>query len=245
MFAVLEYFFQGFVSLVYPPYCLICQKSLTNRSLNEVLCPECSSKIRLNIPPFCPKCSRHLGKDPNYARCNSCQIFEQQFDFAWSACLYTDPLKDLIHSYKYHQKTLLRHTFSNLITGFIHRYNFDINQFDLIVPIPLHNTRLRERGYNQSELLAKNLSKKFNISLSINNLIRTRNTQTQTKLGQKERWTNIHQAFKIKNLKLFEGKNILLVDDLLTTGATASEAASALKESGANKVGVVTLAIAP
>ena len=118
----------------------------------------------------------------------------------------------------------------------------DIEQFDFMVPIPLHPTRKRERGYNQSFLLASQLSRIFNINLNINLLIKTKNTKNQSLLSKKERWTNITGAFKIKSPNEVNNKSILLIDDLLTTGATSSEAAKALKSAGAKTVGVFTLA---
>ncbi|MBU1997000.1 MAG: hypothetical protein KKF78_07575 [Candidatus Omnitrophica bacterium] len=118
----------------------------------------------------------------------------------------------------------------------------DIEQFDLIMPIPLHPARKRERGYNQSFLLASKISKSFNINLNINLLIKVKNTKNQSLLSKKERWTNITDAFKIKNPNAVKNKSILLIDDLLTTGATSSEAAKVLKISGAKTVGVFTLA---
>jgi len=128
---------------------------------------------------------------------------------------------------------------------FIEIYRFDINQFDVIIPIPLFVSRLRERGYNQSRLLAQEISQKYRISLSADNLTRIRNTEHQTLLSEKERWTNIVGAFRIKDPAKFFGKNILIIDDLLTTGATASEAALTLKNAGTKTVGILTLAITP
>lgn len=125
----------------------------------------------------------------------------------------------------------------------IDTYHFDIKQFDHIIPIPLHPSRLRERGFNQSQLLAAEISRQYKISLSFKNLIRARATEHQTLLSEKERWTNIYGAFRIKNPAKLAGKNILIIDDLLTTGATASEAALTLKSAGAKTVGILTLAI--
>ena len=127
---------------------------------------------------------------------------------------------------------------------FIQKYFLDINQFDMISPIPLSFARKRERGFNQSQFLAESLANSFNINLHLNNLVRARNTKSQTSLPQKERWTNIHEAFRIKHPAQCLGKSILLIDDLLTTGATASEAARTFKEAGAKTVGVFRLAIA-
>jgi len=166
-----------------------------------------------------------------------------QFDFAWAACLYKDPLKRMIYQFKYNQKTYLFKSFTQLIVNFIQIYRLDIKQFDIITPIPLYPSRLRERGYNQSQLLAERIARKYHIKLSLKNLVRILNTEHQTFLTEKERWTNIHGAFRIIDSAKFSGKNILIIDDLLTTGATASEAAGTLKDAGAKTVGALTLAI--
>jgi competence protein ComFC len=152
-------------------------------------------------------------------------------------------LKDPIRRFKYNQKTYLRKPFAQFMMAFVQTYHLDIEQFDIIVPVPLFPSRLRERGYNQSRLLAEPIAQKYHIDLSLKNLVRVRNTRHQTLLSEKERWTNIHGAFRIKHSAEFSGKNILIVDDLLTTGATASEAARTLKGAGAETVGVLTLAI--
>jgi len=127
--------------------------------------------------------------------------------------------------------------------NFIEIYHLDIQQFDIIIPIPLFPSRLRERGYNQSHLLAEPIARHYHIDLLTNNLVRTRNTEHQTSLREKERWTNIRGAFRITDSSAFSGKNILIIDDLLTTGATASQASGALKHAGAQTVGVLALAI--
>jgi ComF family protein len=149
----------------------------------------------------------------------------------------------MIHRFKYGQKTYLFKPFTQFIINFLQIYHFDIKQFDIIAPIPLFPSRLRERGYNQSQLLAEPISREYGIHLSLKNLIRIRNTEHQTFLTEKERWTNIQGAFRIINSAAFSGKNILIIDDLLTTGATASEAAGVLKNAGAETVGVLTLAV--
>ena len=208
-----------------------------------IVCLSCQNTIAFNIPPFCRQCSRHLGAEPYSNQCHSCRRYQPHFDFAWGTCLYDDTLKKLIHEFKYNQRTLLCQLFHEKIAGFIEHYHFDINQFDYLVPIPLSAARFRERGYNQALLLAQELSRSFQIPLSQNNLIRVRHTPTQTLLDEKQRWTNLKGAFKMKNSCAFKDKSILIIDDLLTTGATASEAARVLKECAAKTVGVLTVGI--
>lgn len=133
---------------------------------------------------------------------------------------------------------------SQLVFSFLKAYQIDIGHYDVLVPVPLHPTRYRERGYNQAELIASVISQTLAIPLLPQNLLRCRHTQNQARIGRKERWTNIQGAFTIRHSKKFLNRRVLLIDDLLTTGATASEAARVLKETGAARVDVVTVAIA-
>ncbi len=240
---MLRYLFDGICNLIYPTICLLCKQYISNDKRNSIICANCLAQIKFNIPPFCPKCSRHIASYLKGTRCKECIYKYPSFDFAWAACCYNTTMRELIHLFKYKQKTALRKLFSNLIISFIKEYNLDIAQFNVIVPIPLFPAKLRERGYNQSLLIAKILSEKFKIPILDNNLVRVKNTKSQSLLDRKERWTNIKGAFKIKNPIVFYGKRVLLIDDLLTTGATTSEAANILKDSGAQIVGVLTLAV--
>lgn len=239
----------GIDELVYPRHCLLCntfisasRQNLIQRHPIPLLCEFCYAGIPRNFPPFCVRCSHHFRSPGSF--CKKCHAHEHAFDFAWSACLYEQPLNRLIYQFKYGQKTQLRTLFTRLMLEFINKYGLDIFQFDAIIPIPLAAARLRERGYNQSHLLAIGLAQEFQIPLANNLLVRWRYGANQTQLPQKERWTNIQGAFRIKPSNIITNKNILLIDDLLTTGATASEAATCLKNAGANRVGVFTLAIA-
>lgn len=229
--------------LLYPPHCLVCANHYATDFPAPGVCPQCLGAVVFNRPPFCVRCSRPLGTDIRHMRCRHCRRQNPSFDFAWSACLYEDPLKDLIHRFKYHQKTGLRRILADLMASFIREYNLDMEQFDVIIPVPLSSTRLRERGYNQTQLLAEELVRTFSIPCTGNHLVRARHTQPQTLLDEKQRWTNIKGAFTIRQPNVLKRKNILLIDDLLTTGATACEAARALKAAGAGTVGVLTLAI--
>jgi len=233
----------GLRDLVYPPNCSICEHVISSQLSQRSLCPQCINNIIPNKPPFCPRCSRYLGQNIKHSLCHECRKHSLHFDFAWSACLYENPLKNLIYAFKYGQKTHYRRCFAQIMIDFVYKYNLDIHQFDFIAPIPLFSSRLRERGYNQSYLLSAMIAEHFKIPLSTNALIRTRNSQSQTLFDKKERFTNISGAFTIKHPLEIRKKSILIIDDLLTTGATASEAALMLKNAQAKKAAVFTLAI--
>jgi len=233
----------GCLSLVYPPSCYLCNTLNRTTSQCENLCPACAEKLNKNIPPFCQKCSRHVP--PDQALCKNCQKYPLHFDFAWSCYLLNPALRSLLHKYKYHHKTELRTTFTKMMIDFISTYNLDIHQFDAIIPIPLFHSKLRERGFNQSLYLAKNIAQAYHISLRSDILIKRRATQNHVDLNQKERWTNIQGAFTIKHSGWLKNKHILIIDDILTTGATVSQASQSLKKAGACTIGILTLAIVP
>lgn len=114
---------------------------------------------------------------------------------------------------------------------------------DFLIPVPLHYKRFRKRGFNQSEEICKGLSESMDVPISVDSLLRILDTKTQTKLSKAERQKNLNGAFKIKNSRELEGKHVLLVDDVLTTGATIEECTKELKKTKGVKVSVVTLAI--
>jgi competence protein ComFC len=234
----------GVLDLIFPPICILCRNPLNPDQKKEQICSFCQATIVANRPPFCSLCSRPLFQ-PGEKFCDVCQQQSFAFQEAWAACLYNDTMRRLIHLFKYGQKTQLRYFFIHLINDFLEMFHVNLKCYNLVVPVPLHATRYRERGYNQAQLLAQILSEQQEIPLSVGNLLRMRNTKNQAILSPKERWTNIASAFKIKSSSAFTGRKILVVDDLLTTGATGNEIAKVLINSGAQKVGIITIAIAP
>ena len=241
---MLRHLWKGLCDLIYPPNCILCKKYIPQIPPKASLCLPCLNTVEYNKPPFCRKCSRYLGHSSDQILCNDCQKTKPQFDQAWGVCLYNGTMRRLIHLFKYGNRTTLHHTLTKMMFDFINAYQLDMHRFDLVVPIPLSSTRLRERGYNQSQLLAEDIARQFLIEPIYGNLQRIRHTRNQALMGKRERWTNLKGAFRIKYPLLFSGKSILIVDDLLTTGATVSEAAHALKEAGAKTTEVLTLAIA-
>ncbi len=235
---------QGFCDLLYPPVCLLCRQSLPQEMRNDSLCTLCRDTIEFNIPPFCFKCSRHLDPNGTGAVCRQCRDASHDFDEAWAAVLYNREMRHLIHLFKYAGKTGLAKEFSRFIVSFLEQYSIRLNGYDLVVPVPLHSSRMRERGYNQGELLSRQVAEAFALPCVPEILHRRRATEYQARLSPKQRWTNIDGAFRINYPERFKNKSILVVDDLLTTGTTASEIAKILKRSGAGRVGVLTLAIA-
>ncbi|MFA6378478.1 MAG: ComF family protein [Candidatus Omnitrophota bacterium] len=234
-------FFHSFLDLVYPPQCLLCQAKPSDKL--KILCDVCHEAICFNTPPFCKKCSRHLLAPGEHTLCPQCRKRIPDFDMAWSATIYNEPMKHLLHLFKYQRKTTLKYLLTDLICTFLEQYHIPIQTFDYLVPIPVHPTKQREREFNQTQLIAELLAKRFHRQISINNLIRVKHSRPQAVLEEKERWTNIKDAFRIRHSFSFKNKSILLIDDLMTTGATACEAAKVCKQAQASSVGILTLAV--
>jgi ComF family protein len=241
---MLRNFIQGLVEIIYPKVCITCKNKLNGKaSVDNLICLNCWGKIKRNLPPFCYRCGRHL--EANYLNkniCPNCLKMPLHFDRAFSPCVYEGIIKELIHKFKYEGKDYLGSTLNKLMIEFICEYNLPLELIDFIIPVPLHKTRLREREFNQAEILSKHLAQEFNKKLLTDNLIRYRMTKTQTELKETERLLNVKDSFSVKEKEMLKGKNILLVDDVLTTCATASEVAYVLKNAGANVVFVLTLA---
>ncbi|MDP8266274.1 MAG: phosphoribosyltransferase family protein [Candidatus Aceula meridiana] len=153
-------------------------------------------------------------------------------------------MKNVIHLFKYRNKIGLRHLFQKQMVTFINDYRVPIKTFDGLVAVPLHPSKMRERQYNQSEILSEMISRVFNVPVLKNTIIRAKATKPQALLNEKERWTNVKDAFRIRQPLKLEGQSILIIDDLMTTGATVCEIALTLKNSGAKDASALTLAIA-
>lgn len=209
---------KSFVNLIYPLHCIGCAKALDPE--NEYhLCGACIASIKHNaMPPF------ELDTVPVRA---------------YSACLYEGTLKELIHKFKYNSKTVLARKFSGIMTDYI-KENPEIADVDLVTAVPLHRSRLREREFNQSLLLAAGIAKQAGVDL-VNILEKTRKTKYQNELLKSERHTNLKGAFSLSG-KDIKDKDVLLIDDVMTTGATLSECSKVLLDGGAKTVKCFTLA---
>jgi ComF family protein len=240
---MLRRMFKALTDILYPKVCLSCKKRISQDRGEELICRGCFALIKMNLPPFCSLCGRHLEKEGLQKNsCPSCAGKDFYFKRAFSPCVYEGIIKTLVHELKYRGKENLAAILSKIMADFIREYNLPLEYIDYIIPVPLHKIKLREREFNQAQLLGMHLAKEFNKEIVSDALVRIRHTRTQTELKETERFANVEGCFSADRSLDLTGKNVLLVDDVLTTGATASEAAKALKGSGANKVLVLTLA---
>lgn len=154
---------------------------------------------------------------------------------------YEGQIRKLLIDYKFNDKPYLYKTFASIILSNKKIVDF-INNYEIIIPVPIHRKRIINRGYNQSELIAKEISNKLeNIKFINNLLIKTKNNIAQSTLSKEERITNVKNIYKIRDNNLINGKNIILIDDIYTTGNTVNECCRILKENGAQEIGVFTI----
>ena len=233
---------RNFINLVYPLSCLICKVRLNPLS-DKPLCEICWKKIEYNQGPFCRVCGRHLpAKTEKHALiCSDCQSSSFFFRQARSVCVYDGVIKECIHLFKYNSKLSLVKPLSKLMIDFARNY-LDMETITLILPVPLHKVKQRQRQFNQAHLLAKSLSRAFAIKLKGSLLVKTKLGPAQVNLTQQERPKNVQSAFRVKDSKVLKDKNVLLIDDVLTTSATVNECSKMLLEAGVNRVEVFTLA---
>lgn len=233
----------AFTNILYPLYCVACHSRMRAEKTKVPFCAICREKILPLTPPFCVKCGRGVaGAYIREGKCALCLKQQYHFDRAWAGYAYDGVIKEMLHYFKYTHKVNLGGTLAGLMLDFIREYRLPVDSCDYIVPIPLSPARLREREFNQAYVLADTLSGNLKLKLMDNNLKRVRNTRSQADLDRIARWKNIRGAFKLKAPNVVKDKTILLIDDVLTTGATASEAAGTLKSAGAGSVYVLTLA---
>lgn len=150
-------------------------------------------------------------------------------------------MRKLILDYKFNEKPYIYKTFVNFLLN--NKKIFEkIKKYDTIIPVPISKKRLKERGYNQSLLIAKEICKRTNLKIMNNCLIKTKNIIEQSKLNKEERLQNISGVYNLKNKQLLNNKKILLIDDIYTTGSTANECSKTLKNGKPDKIGVLVLA---
>lgn len=225
-----------FLDIIFPPVCLICRRRLNRQNFSafSFLCSVCASKIVLNDSLFCAVCGRRLPE--NKKICHQ----ESPFILAAAGSYQDKTLSQLIGLLKYRKiKTAalpLAEILSQYLKNLDKNYQLGIENFCLIV-VPLHWRKQRQRGFNQAELICVELAKNLGLIFIKDALERTRNTASQVELKEKEkRQNNVQNCFAWRQSFQLPPQNIILIDDVCTTGATMTEAAKELKKAGAKKI---------
>jgi ComF family protein len=232
-------FIRGIASLVYPPTCTICSAAVGS---DEYLCGECEAKLSRIVPPFCAKCSEPFdGAITTVFSCANCCHRVLHFDAAISAYRSRGIARHVILNFKYGRQFHLRHVVSGWLIAALDDSRIRDRKFDAVVPVPLHPARQRERGFNQAALLAERVSEHTGVPVRPA-LQRIRFTTTQTAFDRTERIQNLRDAFRLRKNADVRRLDVLLIDDVLTTGSTLSECARVLKENGARSIYAATAA---
>ena len=231
---------RALLDLIWPRVCEGCGGTVGDES--RYFCWDCLAGLPLIESPFCARCGDPVeGAITHGYVCGVCVDREPGFDAARSAVRFRGPIKDALHRFKYSAATHLSHDLATVMHACV-RTQYGREHIDAVTAVPLHALKERVRTYNQARLLASELSRVMKVPLARNCLARVRDTGTQTNLSARDRAKNVRGAFEARHPSWIEGRSILLVDDVMTTGATVSEASRVLKEAGAAKVFVITVA---
>lgn len=234
----MHHLLEALVNLVFPewPGCKLC-----GRLGKEDLCPACRQELRdWAAKPKCPVCGRPVPPKGRVTLCGDCQSQPPPFEMARAVGPYEGGLRQAIHLFKYKRRKSLAPLLGGLMLETLQKHS-RLLHCDLVLPVPMSRGRLRERGFNQAALLARQVARGLNLPLSDRVLIKGE-TPPQTGLTRPQREQNLRGSFQVKAPEEIRGKNLLIVDDVFTTGSTVSAMAETLKEQGAAGIFVIILA---
>ena len=229
------------IDYILPSSCLTCTNYLQDE---HSFCHECLHKIDFITQALCKICGRPFSLDLTdlVSSCTKCMIKKPSYDSARALMKYDNIIaKKIIHNFKYNDKTWLGKSLAKLL---YRNYAAWINDCDIVIAVPMHKLKRLFRGYNQAHILAENIAKEIQRKLIVNCLIKTKWTKSQTTLTKTKRLSNLEGSFRVKNQHLIYGKNVLLVDDVITTGSTVNICSKILKNHGAKSVKVLAIAVA-
>ena len=236
-----------FVNFFYPPRCQLCG-CRDHLLYAGQLCASCAGDLRSNETP-CQVCAvpmslSHGGEHQQSSICGYCTKISPIYDFCWSPFIYSQPLEWMIQQLKFNAKLHFAPLLSNLMEEKIchnpPQHLLQINKPEVIIPMPLHNRRLKLRGFNQSYLLIKPVAKRLDLPIDLNSCERVRDTEHQTGKNARQRQQNIKNAFVFNNKHSYQ--HVAIFDDVVTTGSSVSELSKELKKGGVKRVDVWCLA---
>lgn len=213
--------------------CIVCGDEL-NQDYRHSMCPKCLDKLP-KIKKSCAKCGREIFDDGSL--CFDCKAGGMAYDKVYSVFNYEKEISSLIYRLKYGGEKYLAKYLARFMTDRLKEENVT---FDYIVPVPLNKNRFASRGFNQADLLAKEIAEELNIEM-LTCLERIVDTPFQARLSREERLTNLNGAFVLKDKKVIKNKCILIIDDIFTTGSTINECSKVLFKAKAKSVCAITL----
>jgi len=226
---------------VFPSFCKIC-RTLLESPEEKVLCRACLDKIIPHRAPSCPSCGRFFEGAGEPHLCSACVNEAPPFSMHRSCAKYRGGLKDTLLLFKYRRYRILGLNLAEFVSEALKREEGLWSGVNVIVPVPLHRRRRWERGFNQAEVLAKEIGRLRGIPLETRALEKVRNVPPQTSLEHGERKENVRGAYRAGKTEGIRDRIVLLVDDVYTTGSTLRECAAVLKKAGAKDVRAITLA---
>ncbi len=233
------------LNFVYPPRCAACGTGMPIDTARR-LCAQCRGAIEPLAGALCAACGTPLGGDGHEERCRRCHFAPPAFDSARAITRYragaegATTVGSLLRRHKYGLDQSLGRALAECLDAAPPLLAGD--GYDLVIPVPLHRARLQWRGFNQAALLGGALARRFGCPLDVATLARVRPTPPQTARGHAERARNVRNAFKVRRPARVAGRRVLLIDDVMTTGATVNECARVLRAAGARRIDVLTLA---
>ncbi|MEW6686263.1 MAG: ComF family protein [Candidatus Edwardsbacteria bacterium] len=260
LFSLFRQWGKDFVNFLFPAECSVCHNFL--KEGEKIICEKCWNLVRKVEAPWCSICGRPLKKEEEREICLLCEELPPLFTQARAGGIFEGTLAEAVHLLKYKRRISLAKRLAEMMAKSISASPL-YRAADFLVSVPLHPSRIRERGYNQSDLLTEQLSSLLGIGWSKKILYRKKATASQTKLKVEERRENVKGAFAVypvrnslrclsswqisngvKDKESLVGKKVILVDDVMTTGATINACAEVLRESGAKEVLALTAAVA-
>jgi len=227
------------LDVILPPRCVITGEMVERQGM---IAASAWSQLDFVNDPMCEKCGFPFEfESGDGTHCTSCLTFPPPYEQARMPLKYNDTSRSMILGFKHGDQT---HAVKAFTPWLVRAAAPFLEQTDMVVPVPLHRWRLLSRRYNQSALMAREFCRHTGKALLVDGLMRTRSTPPQSHLSAKERHKNVRRAFEVNpaRMKAVQGKNVILMDDVYTTGATIKECAAALLKAGAGKVFVLTLA---
>lgn len=234
---------QNLLDVLFPRPCVAC--GLDRKGEGEYLCGLCRDHTPFILPPLCHTCGRPGEMEYEYPtedfQCGLCRKQTYRFDRARSLGVYTSVLKELVHFFKYQRHPGAIRDITSLLEQHLGQNGETFSGLE-VVWVPLHRSKLKARGFDQSYVLARQVARLAGCPLLEDTLVRLRDTLPQAKKTRTERMENVRGAFEVARPEAVAGRALLVVDDVFTTGATVNEVTKVLKKAGANRVEVFTLA---
>lgn len=227
----------GILEILYPARCPVCHGILKGK---DGICPDCRKQLHYIKEPKCKKCGKQIEKEEQ-EYCRDCQRFSHAFDKGAAVFAYDDIMRHSISMFKYHNRREYARTYA---AEMYQNCQYFLKQAspEVILPVPVHSRKKRQRGFNQAELLAKELGKLTGIPVDTTYLVRTENTAPQKELTRQQRKLNLKKAFEVcKNGKHYQ--RVLLIDDIYTTGATIDAISEILRENQTRIIFFLTLCV--